>query len=127
MNKQIKQAVETVEKIKLRKQITDFVMLEKFQDRRWPIEQVDYIDDITKIFYETCCELELNVCFDQCDTGSDCWIQSTVYVKKMIGDSNYNVILDVDVNREFDNRDEFIETIYGQEIHARKVLAHFSS
>lgn len=111
----------------LKKKITDFVMSEKFQDRRWPIEEVDYIDDITKILYETCSELNLNVDFDQCDNGSDCWIQSTVYVKNMVGENNYNVILDADVATRFDDRDDYIETIYGQELHAQKVLAHFNS
>lgn len=115
----------------LRKKITDFVMSEKFQDRRWPINEVDYIDDITKIFYEVCVELWLSVDFDQCDNWSECRIQSTVYVKNMIVDWTnniwYNIILDCDVNTRFDEREELIETIYNQELHAQKIIQHFNS
>lgn len=112
----------------LKKKITDYVMSVEFQDKYWPISEIDYQDDIVKMLYDITSDLWLEVEFTSCDTWTDVWIEATVYIKNLVWMSAwYNVIIDVDFRRYFDTREDFIETLYNTEQHALNLINYFNS
>ena len=105
----------------LKKKITDFVM-----DNNFKYDLKDF-DDINNALYNISSELWLDVEFTSCENSSDAWIEATVYVKNLLWEHKwYNVVIDVSFKNFFENKEEFIDSVYYADQHAKNVLSYFN-
>lgn len=86
-----------------------------------------YKDDLSKIMYEFINKFKLVFDVDCLDNGSDCWLQSTVYVNRLVWLNGYNVILDCDFNSYFESPEEFVEVMLQEHNNALEILSHFKN
>jgi len=84
-----------------------------------------YKNEICTQIYDFCSEFGLNFDVACIDNSSDCYLESTVYVPKLMGDEWYAVVLDCDFSSYFEDAKDFVMTMLKEEDHAQKLLSHF--
>jgi hypothetical protein len=105
-----------------KQQILDYIK-ENWIDATW--NQYNY--DMWGLFYEINNNFNLDFDIDCCENSSDTWLQATTYVNNLIWLNWYNIIIDVDVENNFGNNDEFVDEVIRLQEIAEKIQNNFIS